>query len=134
MKNKIALSVDVEDWYHTPLFVGAPNSKYKTLECFFESYERRYDYITEPIKRVLALFDKFHIKATFFIVADICFHYPKIIELLSKSDHEIACHGRYHFQLYDPTTQALTVGLEQFENMTREAKSILENMMNKPIY
>lgn len=133
MKNRIALSIDIEDWYHTPLFIGTEDSRYKTLERFYESYTERYDYITKPTKRILEMLESHNIRATFFVVADICFHYPELIELLAKSPHEIACHGRYHYPKYDPATGEALVAGDQFESWTREAREILETHTGKEI-
>ena len=40
----------------------------------------RYDYLTEPTKRVLDMLDEYDIKATFFVVADVVEHYPGLVE------------------------------------------------------
>ena len=46
--SRIAFSIDLDDWYHTPLVSGANFSHYNTVEDFFDNWRGRYDYITGP--------------------------------------------------------------------------------------
>jgi len=57
--NTISVTVDIEDWYHIPSVTGSPFSVYKDVEEFFDKWEGRYDYLSEPTKRVLDLLDEF---------------------------------------------------------------------------
>lgn len=76
MENSLSITVDVEDWYHIPSVSGSTFSVYKDVDDFFENWTERYDYLSEPTKRVLDLFDEYNIKATFFVVADVVDNYP----------------------------------------------------------
>ncbi|NQE52500.1 hypothetical protein C5S29_02820 [ANME-1 cluster archaeon GoMg3.2] len=82
--NTLSITVDIEDWYHIPLVTGSPFSVYKDVNEFFEGWTRRYDYLTEPTKRVLDLLDEFDVTATFFVVADVVEHYPELVESIQS--------------------------------------------------
>ncbi len=43
--NKIFLSVDLDDWYHTPAITGSSFSIYKTVDEFFQHWNEKFDYI-----------------------------------------------------------------------------------------
>ena len=74
--NTLSITVDIEDWYHIPSVTGSPFSVYRDVNEFFEGWTgRRYDYLTEPTKRVLDMLDEYDIKATFFVVADVVEHF-----------------------------------------------------------
>jgi len=126
--NNLAITVDIEDWYHIPSVCGSPFSVYKDVDVFFENWEGRYDYLTEPTHRVLKLLDKYNIKATFFVVADIARNYPGLIESIVEAGHEIACHGLHHECIIDPKTKNTLMEQKTFEKKTRAAKSILEKL------
>ncbi|MCX7735624.1 MAG: polysaccharide deacetylase family protein [Candidatus Kapabacteria bacterium] len=131
--NKIALSIDVEDWYHTPLVTGASFSKYKTLEEFFSEWEGKYDTITEPTLKILDLLKKYNIKATFFVVANVVQNYPEIVEALKNSPHEIGCHSLNHYSAIDSKTKQPLQSLEDWTKELIEAKSILENTFQREV-
>ena len=94
--NTLSITVDIEDWYHIPSVTGSPFSVYKDVEEFFEKWNGRYDYLSEPTGRVLDLLDEFDVKATFFVVADVVEHYPGLVESIAERGHEIGCHGLHH--------------------------------------
>ncbi len=67
----LAVTVDVEDWYHIPSVTGSPFSRFRNVEEFFTKWKGRYDYLTKPTKRVLDILNQLNIRATFFVVADV---------------------------------------------------------------
>jgi peptidoglycan-N-acetylglucosamine deacetylase len=131
--NALAITVDIEDWYHIPSVCGSPFSVYKNTDDFFNRWEGRFDYLTEPTHRVLRLLEKNNVKATFFIVADIARHYPGLIESIAAAGHEIACHGLHHECIIDPKTKKPLKDPETFERETRTARTILERITGKNI-
>jgi len=76
MKSSFSITVDLEDWYHIPSVCGSPFAVYRNVDEFFEKWDGKYDFLTEPTKRVLDLLDEFKVTATFFAVADIVENYP----------------------------------------------------------
>lgn len=89
MKN--ALSVDVEDWFQ----VGA----FETVIArdAWEKLPRRVEANTD---RVLALFDRAGVKATFFTLGWIAERHPALIRRIADAGHEIASHGWDHKRLF----------------------------------
>jgi peptidoglycan-N-acetylglucosamine deacetylase len=126
--NRLAITVDIEDWYHIPSVCGSPFSVYKDVDYFFEKWDKRYDYLTEPTYRVLRLLEKNNVKATFFVVADIAQHYPGLVESIADAGHEIACHGLHHRCKIDPKTKNTLTDRETYEKETKLAKGILEKI------
>jgi hypothetical protein len=57
--------------------------------------------ITKGILKLTELLDKYQIKATFFVTADILKKYPKVFQNLKKQGHEIALHGYKHERFDD---------------------------------
>ena len=131
--SRLAITIDIEDWYHIPSVCGSPFSVYPDVDDFFRNWKGRYDYLSEPTQRVLALLDKNNIKATFFVVADIARHYPWLIESISEKGHEIACHGLYHSCKIHPATKKPLMDKETFGKQTRQAKNILEKIAGEPV-
>ena len=130
--HKLSVTVDIEDWYHTPLVCG-PSSPYKDVDEFFKKWRGRYDYLSNSTRRVLDLLDEFDISATFFVVTDIVGHYPGLVESIAERGHEIACHGLHHFSKIDPVTKNASISAEEFRRSTSEAKTILEGVWRRKI-
>jgi peptidoglycan-N-acetylglucosamine deacetylase len=131
--SKIALTVDIEDWYHLPPITGAPTSKYKDVPGFFKSWNAPFDYLSIPTNKTLNLLQELDIKATFFVVADVVQHYPGLVEKIVAEGHEIACHGLHHACKIDPATKKPLMTKTEFKERTLEAKEILEKISNKKI-
>ena len=131
--NRIAFSVDLDDWYHTPLVAGADFSHYKNVNEFFDNWKERYDYVTEPSKRLLELLDKYNVKGTFFVIADEVERYPELMKLLKNSGHEIAHHSLHHTIPFNTKTKQKVQTEEEWEAEFVEAKSILENYFERPM-
>ena len=129
----LAVTVDIEDWYHLTPVTGLPSSKYVDVPHFFAEWKGRYDYLTEPTNTVLDLLDKIGVKATFFVVADVVEYYPGLVDKIAQRGHEIACHGLHHTCKINPRTkeQLMTVG--EFRKRTQRAKQILEHVTGQPV-
>ena len=131
--NSLAITIDIEDWYHIPSVCGSPFSVYRDTDDFFTTWKDRYDYLTEPTSRILSLLRTYDIKATFFVVADVAEHYPGLVESIVSEGHEIACHGLHHGCAIDPKTKKPLIDPEAFEKETKEAKNILEEIAGVPV-
>jgi peptidoglycan/xylan/chitin deacetylase (PgdA/CDA1 family) len=131
--NSLAITIDIEDWYHIPSVCGSPFSVYRDTDDFFASWKERYDYLSEPTGRILSLLRTYAIKATFFVVADVAEHYPGLVESIVSEGHEIACHGLHHGCAIDPKTRKPLIHQDRFEKETREAKDLLEEIAGVPV-
>ena len=123
--NRIALTIDIEDWYHTPAITGSDFSFFKDVPTFMNEWKERYDYLTNPTKKILDLLDKLNQKATFFIVADTIDNYPRLIDNIVDQGHEIACHGLHHSTNIDTKTKKPMFSKMEFEDSTGRAREKL---------
>lgn len=130
---KLAVTIDIEDWYHIPSVTGSPFSRFKDVDEFFNQWRGRYDYLTEPTKRVLEMLDELNIRATFFVVADVVEHYPGLVEQIAERGHEIACHGRHHACKIHPKTKQPLMSQCEFEERTLQAKKMLEEASGQEV-
>ncbi|UGV40613.1 polysaccharide deacetylase family protein [Methanococcoides orientis] len=131
--SSISITVDIEDWYHIPSVCGSDFSVYKDVDEFFERWGKRYDYLSEPTKKILDILDEFNVTATFFVVADVEEHYPGLIESISKRGHEIGCHGAHHSCGINSKTKEPLMTIKEFEAETLEAKKKLEKASGKEV-
>jgi polysaccharide deacetylase family protein (PEP-CTERM system associated) len=86
-KSAIIITIDVEDWFQVENF--------KTCISFVEwaCKELRVEKNTHSL---LDSFDRYEIKATFFVLGWIAERIPKLIKEIHSRGHEIASHGYYH--------------------------------------
>lgn len=132
-KSKIAVSVDVEDWYHKPWVTGTSHSEFDTVDNFFNEWDQRYDYISEQVEWILEQFSEIGITATFFVVADVVDHYPGLVERIASNGHEIGCHGLHHECILDPDTKEERFTYDEYSDRIREAKSKLEDASGQEV-
>jgi peptidoglycan/xylan/chitin deacetylase (PgdA/CDA1 family) len=133
MSSKIALSFDVEDWYHAPAITGSSFSLYKTIDDFFTDWKMEYDCLSDGFFYLLNLLEKNKIRATFFLVADVIDRYPEIAVALKKSGHEVACHSLHHVCAINATTKKLLKPIDEWEKDLVEAKNKIESFFGKKI-
>ncbi|MFC1988448.1 polysaccharide deacetylase family protein [Chloroflexota bacterium] len=129
----LAVTVDVEDWYHIPSVTGSPFSKFRDVDEFFINWNQRYDYLTKPTNKILEMLDEYNIHATFFVVADVTEHYPGLVQQIVERGHEIACHGLHHACKIDPKIKEPLMTQEEFEERTFKAKEILEKISGQEV-
>lgn len=110
-----ALSVDVEDWYHTLDF----NFPMET----WGNYEDR---IEHSLRILTALFDRYQVKATFFVLGAIAKKHPRLIAEIAAQGHEIGSHGSFHKLIYKQNEQ-------EFREDIRSSKQTLEDITGKPV-
>ena len=107
------LTVDVEDWYHI---------------CDVESvlppasWDRCESRVQGNVEKILSLFSRFKVRATFFILGYIAEKIPELVRTIHREGHEIACHGFSHVQVYKLTK-------EEFVEDLLQAKRLIENSL-----
>ncbi|QFT78026.1 XrtA system polysaccharide deacetylase [Erythrobacter sp. THAF29] len=105
------LSVDVEDWFQ----VGA-----------FENTIARDDWdgiatrVEDNVARILDLFARAEVKATFFTLGWIAERHPALIRRIAEAGHEIASHGYDHARVF-------TFSRDEFAADIAKARAILED-------
>ena len=132
-ESMLAITVDIEDWYHIPSVTGSPFSQYLSVNDFFSKWEGRYDFLSDSTKRVLDLLDDLGVQATFFVVADVINYYPSLLEKIVERGHEIACHGLHHICFLHPKTKKPLISQAEFESQVSEGKRRLEEVARQEI-
>ena len=81
---KNIMSVDLEDYYTRSPFSD------------WDNYESR---IEKPTMKILNLFEKYRVVATFFTLGYIAKRHPQLIEKIVSFGHEISSHGYSHNEI-----------------------------------
>lgn len=105
-----ALTVDVEDWYHTN-GLNIPKNEWENLPST----------VYPNTIKLLNIFDDFGVKATFFILGDVAKRYPFLVKEIVTRGHEIGSHGMNHQLVYTQT-------MEEFERDFLQSIDILEQL------
>ena len=104
-----ALSIDLEDWFHAELI--RPHAGERPV--------RRVAEATEPI---LALLERYGVRATFFVVGEVLRDHPQLVRRIYERGHEVGCHGWSHRPLWALDRAGFIRELEAFD---REAAKVL---------
>lgn len=107
-----ALTVDVEDWFHVSLF------RHHIQRSEWDSLEST---VVPNVCRILNLFSKYNVRATFFILAWVAERYPEIVIAIKEQGHEIASHGYAHQIVYEQSRA-------EFFNDVKKSIEILESI------
>jgi polysaccharide deacetylase family protein (PEP-CTERM system associated) len=105
----VYLTIDIEEWYNLD---------------YLKKYEL--DKSVEVIPEIidfLDLLDEYHIKGTFFVLADTLERNIDILREIVRRGHAIGCHGYDHELLYKKE-------IEQFINEAAKAKEIISDAIN----
>lgn len=112
-----AMTIDVEDYFHV-----AALSKIIHPSQWDDQPSR----VVQNTEKLLSLFNKHGIKATFFVLGWVAEREPKLVEDIAAAGHEIASHGYSHQLIYKQSQDV-------FRDETLRSKDILENIINKPV-
>jgi polysaccharide deacetylase family protein (PEP-CTERM system associated) len=107
-----ALTVDVEDYFHVSAL--APSVRP-------DSWATRESRVASNVHKLLAMFEKFGARATFFVLGWVAERHPQLVREIVQHGHEIACHGFSHRLVYDQTA-------DEFREETLRAKRLLEDV------
>jgi polysaccharide deacetylase family protein (PEP-CTERM system associated) len=110
MKN--ALSVDVEDWFQVGAFEKV------IARDTWETLPRRVEINTD---RVLALFDRAGVKATFFTLGWVAARHPALLRRVADAGHEIASHGWDHRRVFTMDEKDFRADLEKTHKAIEDA-------------
>lgn len=92
-----AMTVDVEDYFQVSAF---------------ERHIRREDWehllcrVEANIERILALFERHSVQATFFMLGWMAERYPAMVRRIVDAGHELASHGYEHVRVVNQTPEA----------------------------
>ncbi len=106
-----AMTIDVEDYFHVSNFEHTVDR---------DSWDTRESRVEANTDRLLALFERAGVRATFFVLAWVAERVPALVRRISEAGHEVASHGYAHRLIYDQTPDA-------FRADVRMAKRMLED-------
>lgn len=128
-KNKLFVSVDMDEWYQCRWATGSANALWPDLEsCWQEVYgsPKPGREIEAALDKVLELFNSLDFKSTFFFTGVVAGFYPNLVKKIAALGHEIACHNHNH-EDYEYTPR------ENFWNDLIHSKKFLEDLIGTPI-
>lgn len=108
------LTFDIEDWY---------NCDFISEDFAWDKYEYR---VEKSIMPVLDEMDRRGLKATCFCLGWLAEKHPEIIREISDRGHQIGCHSYQH-------ELSFRFDREQFIEDTLKAKTLLEDVIGKPV-
>jgi polysaccharide deacetylase family protein (PEP-CTERM system associated) len=105
-----ALTVDVEDYYHVEAFAHV-----------VREHGSRWEPRVEPnTHRLLDLFQRRGVRATFFVLGRVAVQHPRLVREIARAGHEVASHGFGHELICRQTPAA-------FRDDVRRGKRVLED-------
>jgi polysaccharide deacetylase family protein (PEP-CTERM system associated) len=105
------LSVDVEDYYQVEAFAD------RITPEMWPQFPSR---VAENTRRVLDLFGRLDVRATFFVLGKIAEQEPQLVREIADAGHEVGCHSYLHRRLWK-------LSPEEFRSDTRRARSAIED-------
>lgn len=112
-----AMSVDVEDYFQVSAF-----EKYIAREAWGDQECR----VESNVDRILALFDRHGVKATFFTLGWIAERYPAMVRRMVEQGHELASHGWSHVRVTQQNP-------DEFRQDVVRTKAFLEDLSGQEI-
>jgi polysaccharide deacetylase family protein (PEP-CTERM system associated) len=104
-----ALSIDLEEWYHSELVEGR-RSPFSQVE--------------EATRPILDLLDRYQTQASFFIVGEVAEQNPRLIQSIFQRGHEIGCHTFSHKLVWNLDENLFQEELKRFH-------SVMEKILGK---
>jgi polysaccharide deacetylase family protein (PEP-CTERM system associated) len=106
------MSVDVEDYFQVGAFEHTiPREHWERWPCRVEA----------NVERILLLFERHDIRATFFTLGWIAERYPGVVRIIVDAGHELASHGYGH-------QRAAALSRQEFRQDVVRAKHLLEDL------
>lgn len=127
--NKLVLSVDLDEWYHCRWATGSARSMWPDTRSLFQDFygsDRPSGELIEPTRRILGLFDRHEIRATFFVLGEVASFYPELVREIHERGHEVACHGLRHVDLTE-------LDRDSFASELKQARETLEQLTGAPV-
>ena len=107
-----ALTIDVEDYFHVAAFAANIRP---------DRWDLRESRVVRNTEKLLAIFDEFGVRGTFFVLGWVGDRYPELVRSIAESGHEVACHGYSHRLVYEQSPR-------EFYEETLRAKNTLEDI------
>jgi polysaccharide deacetylase family protein (PEP-CTERM system associated) len=112
-----ALTIDVEDYFQVSGFESdISRSEWTHFECRVE----------QNTDRLLDLFARHEVKATFFVLGWIADRYPQVVRRIYDGGHEIGSHSYWHRLVYQQSP-------DEFRDDLRRSRDVLEAIIGRPV-
>jgi polysaccharide deacetylase family protein (PEP-CTERM system associated) len=102
-----AMTVDVEDWHNATVLQVSDYIMPPT------------DSVKRNTERMLVLFGEYGIKATWFFLGEVAEAFPRLVQMVVESGHEVGVHGYHHHQIQK-------LSREEYRNSILRAKDAVE--------
>src|SRR3989440_1788719 len=112
-----ALTVDVEDYFHVAALAPSVHR---------DSWISRESRVVGNTQKLLAIFEEFDVRGTFFVLGWVAERYPQLVRDIAAHGHEIACHGYSHRLVYEQSPQ-------EFYQETHRAKNLLQELTGSAV-
>lgn len=112
-----ALTVDVEEWYHTCLVPGYVDPEARP------ALPNELDWL---LPEILGLLDEAGCSATFFVLGEVARRLPERVREIAAAGHEVGSHGYLHLRAHDRSPAAFVRDL-------RRSRQILEDVVGGPV-
>jgi peptidoglycan/xylan/chitin deacetylase (PgdA/CDA1 family) len=122
-QNRIMLSIDLEEWYHSRRWVDGAQSREipdsRAICRGMYGTDRPRGDVVAPTRRLLALLDQHGVRVTAFVLGEMAEFYPDLVREIAARGHEIASHGYAHADM-------TLLGPERFNDGIARTNEILE--------
>lgn len=120
-----AMTVDVEDYFHVSAFADIVDPEK------WASYESR---VCRNTDRLLGLFDRANVRATFFVLGCVAEQFPELIRRIRGAGHELASHSFDHGLVYDKTAETFRADLRRARHAIADATGVAVTGYRAPSY
>jgi len=127
-ERRAVLSVDLDEWYHCRWATGSPHARWKDTAAFFREHygaDAPAGELRAPTRRILDLFDRLQVRATFFVLGEVATFYPDLVREIEARGHEVGCHGFHHVDID-------LLGPDGFRRELSEARRVLSSLLARP--
>ncbi|HEV8581993.1 MAG TPA: polysaccharide deacetylase family protein [Thermoanaerobaculia bacterium] len=112
-----ALTIDVEEWYHTCLVPDYVHPEDRPL------LPEELDWLLPELLEGLAEAGR---TATFFVLGEVAKRLPRRVREIAEAGHEVASHGYLHLRACERPHDA-------FRSDVERSKNLLENLLGEPV-
>jgi polysaccharide deacetylase family protein (PEP-CTERM system associated) len=111
------MTIDVEDYFHVSAFESTvPRTRWESLESR----------VVGNTERLLALFDRAHVRATFFVLGWVAERHPALVRRIAEAGHELGSHGFAHRLVYDQSAS-------EFRDDLRRSRDAIGSATDAPV-
>ncbi len=114
---KIALTVDVEDYFQVSAFEKTINPN---------DWDNMQHRVSDNTHRILDIFNEHSLKSTFFILGWVAKRYPDLVRRIAQEGHEVCCHGFNHQRITAMTP-------EQFKEDITSSRKLLQDISGQEV-